>query len=172
MSKFKRDSPTQENEEDFFRDLKRHEQGFIGAIFRENSLMSRALEHIAADSFQFKIHRLIFATMTELYKHQQNVSTENVVAALRSRAELNEAGGESYIAALERNVPVVLTIEQHDYVTRFVMMAAAKAIQAAAFEEREIEEILGLVTEKLEDIKELKGSPPPVLPTGNADSSN
>jgi len=139
----------------FYQNAQKNERALIGAILLDNQLMALALEHLEPGSFVVPMNREVFAAMVELHKTSHKLTTNSVLRELRKHGKLREAGGEVYIQSLRNSVPPALTRKKADYVNRFAIVAVALAIQAAAFNEADLEDIGKLITSKFNSLKKL-----------------
>ena len=111
------------------------EMSVIGAVSVDNDAMPKALEIITVDDFYRETHRKIFKAMKDLHELKKPMDLVTMVEELKSRGELEEVGGASYLATLIDCVPTAANIK---YYARIVKekavarktLAAGRDIQA------------------------------------------
>jgi len=81
------------------------EQAVLGSALLEKEAVYAAMETVRPEDFYREAHRLIFQSILSLLERGQPVDLLTVTDHLRSRGELEQAGGLSYIAALANIVP-------------------------------------------------------------------
>ncbi len=89
------------------------EQAVLGAVLLENSALTKALDHIAAEDFYRESHRKIFASMLDLFDKDEAVDLVTLTDQLKSKGELEAVGGQSYLAELASMVPTAANIRYH-----------------------------------------------------------
>ncbi len=85
---------------------KEAEQGVLGTILQNNETFFQVADVLQAESFLSPAHRLIFNAMQALTERQQPIDDITLVSHLRSRGELEKAGGVLYLAELNEAAPV------------------------------------------------------------------
>jgi replicative DNA helicase len=81
------------------------EQAVLGSALLEKEAIYAAIEIVRSEDFYREAHRLIFQSIVTLLEKGQPVDLLTVTDHLRSRGELERAGGLSYVAALANVVP-------------------------------------------------------------------
>jgi replicative DNA helicase len=86
------------------------EESVIGGILLDNSALDRCVELIIAEDFYREAHRRIFRAMLDLSERHEPVDLVTLADVLRSRNELQEIGGASYLAELAERVPTAANV--------------------------------------------------------------
>lgn len=81
------------------------EQAVLGSALLEKEAIYAVMEIVRPEDFYREAHRLIFQSILTLLEKAQPVDLLTVTDNLRSRGELERAGGLSYIATLANIVP-------------------------------------------------------------------
>ncbi|MHB0977584.1 MAG: replicative DNA helicase [Candidatus Aquicultorales bacterium] len=81
------------------------EQSLIGAMLISPDAVGVAVEHIQPDNFYVEAHRLIYEAITDLYRTGKPSDAVTVADALKSKGQLEAAGGKPYIHTLVSAVP-------------------------------------------------------------------
>ena len=89
------------------------EMSVIGAVSVDNDAMPTALEIITIDDFYRETHRKIFKAMKDLHEQKKPMDLVTMVEELKSRGELEEVGGASYLATLIDCVPTAANIKYY-----------------------------------------------------------
>merc|ERR1712000_445905 len=77
------------------------EQSVLGAIFKSNDALPKALEIIEADDFYRGPHHKIFKAMVELFEMSEPIDLLTLSERLRKNNELETVGGVEYLSQLE-----------------------------------------------------------------------
>jgi replicative DNA helicase len=99
------------------------EEAVIGAVMIDKDAMSVVIGVINPESFYLPSHRLIFASMYDLFERSIPIDLLTVKQDLKKKGELEAAGGSAYLAELTNKVASAANLEYH---ARFV---AEKHIQ-------------------------------------------
>jgi replicative DNA helicase len=75
----------------------------IGGVLTDNSVWEKVVEHVSADDFYRKDHRIIFQAINSLDLSGQPIDVVTVAEWLDNHQQLEDAGGLSYLAALAEN---------------------------------------------------------------------
>ena len=94
------------------------EQSVLGAIFKSNDALPKALEIIQADDFYRGPHRKIFQAMMELFEANEPIDLLILSDKLRKNNDLEAAGGVEYLSLLEETVPTAAAITYHSKIVR------------------------------------------------------
>lgn len=87
------------------------ERAVLGSVLLSNEAINIAVEVLAADDFYRPGHRLIFAAMTELSQKSEPVDAVTLSSLLKTRDELDAAGGVAGIIALAESVPTAANVK-------------------------------------------------------------
>ena len=72
------------------------EQSVIGALMLDNRAWDRVVDRLSANDFYRPDHRLIFQVMMQLIERRLPLDVLTISDALKTRHQLEEAGGEPY----------------------------------------------------------------------------
>src|SRR5262245_16964976 len=86
------------------------EESVIGGILLDNAALDRAIELLIPEDFYREAHRKIMRAMLALSERHEPVDLVTLADALRSRNELQEVGGASYLAELVERVPTAANV--------------------------------------------------------------
>lgn len=81
------------------------EQSVLGGILLDNHALHAVLEVLDVSDFYHEAHRKIFAAIVELYDKNQPSDLITLSNILKSKNQLEQAGGVSYLASLVDSVP-------------------------------------------------------------------
>jgi replicative DNA helicase len=94
------------------------EQSVLGAILLDNEAILKALEIVSAEDFYREAHRKIFQAMVELFEKNEAIDLITVTELLRSKGQLDEVGGLSYLSSLVNTVPTSANVRYHAKIVR------------------------------------------------------
>lgn len=89
------------------------EEAVLGALMLEKDAYSIISDILKPESFYDPIHQLIYGAIQGLAMQQKPVDVLTVVEELKSRGELESAGGAIYVAELSEKVASAAHIEYH-----------------------------------------------------------
>jgi replicative DNA helicase len=81
------------------------EEAVIGGILVDNTAVDRVLELVMPDDFYREPHRKIMSAIIDLNTRMEPVDLVTLADALKSRNELQDVGGATYLAELVERVP-------------------------------------------------------------------
>ncbi|MFA6015590.1 MAG: replicative DNA helicase [Gallionellaceae bacterium] len=94
------------------------EQSVLGGILLDTSAWDKIADLITEHDFYRNEHRLIYRHISRLTEHAKPVDVITVAESLESNAELDKAGGLSYISSLAQNVPTAANIRRYAEIVR------------------------------------------------------
>ncbi|MBM4271000.1 MAG: replicative DNA helicase [Deltaproteobacteria bacterium] len=94
------------------------EQSVIGGILLDNHALNSVLEILNVSDFYSEAHRKIFAAIIELYDKNQPSDLITLSNILKSKNQLDQAGGISYLASLTDNVPSSANIGHYSRIVK------------------------------------------------------
>ncbi len=96
------------------------EQSVLGAmLLSERTHYAFVIEEgLRAEDFYRERHRLVYETMLSLFTTGEAIDVVTVVENLRSRGQLDQAGGQAEIDALTAAVPSVGNLRQYAAIVR------------------------------------------------------
>ncbi|HUH66483.1 MAG TPA: replicative DNA helicase [Syntrophales bacterium] len=89
------------------------EQSVIGGILLDNQAINTVLEILDADDFYSEANRKIFQAIVELYDRNEPSDLITLSNILKSKKQLDQVGGASYLSSLADNVPSAANIDHY-----------------------------------------------------------
>lgn len=123
------------------------ERAVLGSILIENEAIYVALEELTPEDFYKPAHQLMFRAMTELATKSEPVDTVTLSSLLKSRNELEAAGGIQGLVALTSSVPTAANIKYYSSIVRKKAMlrnliGAATGIVTGAYDAPDAEAVV------------------------------
>ncbi len=94
------------------------EQSVLGGIMLDTTAWDKITDILQERDFYRYEHRLIFHHIALLIEHAKPVDVITVAESLESHAELDKAGGLSYLGSLAQNVPTAANIRRYAEIVR------------------------------------------------------
>jgi len=94
------------------------EQSVIGGILLDNQSLNSVLEILDVEDFYSEAHRKIFAAIVELYDKNEPSDLITLSNILKSKNQLDQAGGVSYLSSLADNVPSAANISHYSKIVK------------------------------------------------------
>src|SRR5882672_1686022 len=136
------------------------EKSVLGAILVNNENYYRVLEILKPEDFYLGAHRVIYRKMVELIENSKAIDLITIQEELVRSAQLEAAGGITYLASLLDGIPHLVHIEHYiEFIREKAllrqMVNAANKIMAECFDQAEpAEEILDRAEQSLFDLSE------------------
>jgi replicative DNA helicase len=137
------------------------EQSVLGGLMLDNQRWDQIADKVHADDFYRKEHRLIFRAIAALCDESHPADVVTVSEWLEKNAELENAGGLSYLGALANNTPSAANIVAYAAIVReralmrnLIRVANNVANSAYAPEGRSAGELLDAAEKHIMDISE------------------
>ena len=136
------------------------EKSVLGAILVNNENYYRVLENLKPEDFYLDAHRVIYRKMVDLIEKSKAIDLITIQEELVRAAQLEAAGGITYLASLLDGVPHLVNI---DHYIEFIreksllrqMVGVANKIMAESFDQAEpAEEILDRAEQSLFNLSE------------------
>ncbi|MBS1238624.1 MAG: replicative helicase, partial [Deltaproteobacteria bacterium] len=89
------------------------EQSVLGGILLDNQSLNNVLEILGVEDFYSEAHRKIFAAIVELYDKNEPIDIITLSNILKSKNQIDQAGGISYLSSLADNVPSAANIAHY-----------------------------------------------------------
>lgn len=86
------------------------EEAVLGGIILDNAALDKAIEHLGAADFYREAHRKVFAAMLSLSELREPIDLITLTDMLKSREQLQEIGGASFLAELTERVPTAANV--------------------------------------------------------------
>lgn len=137
------------------------EKALLGSIMLRPDAMYEVMEIVASASFYSEKHRLIYATMLELFSKHNPTDMLTVASRLEEKKLLEGIGGNSYLADLVNSVPSTANSEhyakiiQKKSIARNLISAADHIANLGFDEEQELEEILDQAQKRVFDVADV-----------------
>jgi replicative DNA helicase len=141
--------------ENIYRDA---EQLVIAALLIEKSALMRVVDVLKPEMFYLSEHRVIYACIESMNDQGKPVDLITVADALKNNAEVEKAGGISYLAETSGRLVSTVHLEQYAcivfdaYLNRRLVLFATQLVQQAKTGEPGGEELLLLAHEQLSEI--------------------
>jgi replicative DNA helicase len=94
------------------------EQSVIGGILLDNQSLNSVLEILDVEDFYSEAHRKIFTAIVELYDKNEPSDLITLSNILKSKNQLDQAGGVSYLSSLADNVPSAANISHYSKIVK------------------------------------------------------
>ncbi len=123
------------------------EEAVLGAVLVNPVSLGRIVEYLKPASFYKPAHRLIYEAVIELFKRNEPIDIVTVSEYLRTKDELENAGGRAYINDLALNVVTTANIEfyakiiQKQEIKRALINAGSEIV-TMSYENEETEIVL------------------------------
>ena len=136
------------------------EQSVIGACFKAEDALSKALEILSEDDFYRASHQTIFRNMRALFEVNQPIDMVGLADRMRQNNELEASGGINYLSQLEDFVPTATAVTHHAKIIRDKkilrdLITTATEIATNSYNESDVaEEILDLAEKSIFEISE------------------
>ena len=94
------------------------EESVLGGVLLDNTALDRANELLGPEDFYRETHRKIMRAILDLNERHEPVDLVTLADALRSRNELQDIGGASYLAELAERVPTAANVAYYARIVR------------------------------------------------------
>lgn len=124
------------------------EEAVLGALMLEKSPVNDVIDVLKPESFYKEAHQRIYEAIYELFGASEAIDILTVTQKLRSKGELELAGGPYYISQLTNRVASAAHAESHariiaqKYILRELIGISSKVIQKAYDETTDVFELL------------------------------
>ena len=137
------------------------EMSVLGGVLLENEALNKALELLRPDDFYREAHRKIFNAIIDLTEKGEPADLVTLTAALQQRGDLEEIGGNAYLATLVDYVPTAANIA---YYSRLVkekaigrhLINVATEIATRGYDGGEVEQTLDWAEKSIFEITGMK----------------
>lgn len=141
------------------------EQSVLGSVLIENESIFRVIEVIRVEDFYREAHRKIYQAMLDLNTKGEPVDLLTLSELLKSRGELEEIGGHSYLAQLTDAVPTAANLLSYTRlvkdksILRGLMKVATDIVTRGYESDAEVEQLLDQAEREIFSISERKFRP-------------
>lgn len=141
------------------------EQSIIGGLLLENQVWDTVSAKLCEADFYRTEHRVLFRAILDLANKSQPFDVVTLLDTLKSKNELDEAGGEAYLFELANNTPSVANVAAYADIVREKsvhrqLIAVATDIADTAYnpDGREVSDLLDIAETKVFAIAEQTAS--------------
>ena len=129
------------------------EVAVLGAILIEHEALLKALEVLRGQYFYRGAHQKIFVACQELFERNEAVDLITLANELARRNQLEEIGGNQYLASLAEAVPTAANVVYHASIVRAKallreLISACSSVVSGCYEDTEPAEVLLDLAEK------------------------
>ena len=140
------------------------EASVLGGMLIDGEAASKVVDFIDDSMFHREAHRRLFRSMARLFERGEVIDPVTVSEELKTRGELENAGGMEYLASLLDAVPTAANIEYHARIVRDKallrrLIDAAQTIVRDVYDpgEREVKEILDEAEQRVFGVSQSRG---------------
>ncbi len=132
----------------------------LGCMLIEEDAIALAIEHLGAADFYKEAHKIIFATIVELYDARKAVDLITLVEKLKNDNVLDAVGGASYLAGLTNVVPTAANVTHYARIVkeknilRLLISHATQIVTEAYETEDEVIDVLDRAERSIFEIAE------------------
>lgn len=115
------------------------EQSVLGGLLLHNGAWDEVGDLVSTDDFYRRDHRLIYQAVEELLERDQPADALTVAEHLKGQGQLEDAGGQAYVARLATSAPTTVNVRAWAGIVRErsvlrQLIAASNRISQASFE--------------------------------------
>lgn len=136
------------------------EMSVLGALMVDQKAIIKIVDVLTTEDFYHPSHRKIFEATLDLFKKNDPVDLLSVSARLKEKNNLEEIGGNSYLAELVNSVPTASNIEHYadivrkKSVLRNLIEASSHISQLGYQEEEDVDTVLDRAEKKIFSISQ------------------
>ncbi len=136
------------------------EQSVIGACFRAEDALSKALEILDEKDFYKAAHQTVFKNMRISFEANEPIDILGLADRMRQNNELDSVGGINYLSQLEDFVPTATAVTHHAKIVREkkilrdLIYTATEIVTNSYSESNGVEEILDQAEKSIFEISE------------------
>lgn len=136
------------------------EEAVLGALMLEENALSRVIDFLKPELFYVKKHEIIFGAIIRLFTTSNPIDILTVTHELKSKGELEDAGGAFYITQLTTRVASAANIEFHariilqKYIQRKLIEISSEISKDAYEDTTDVLDLLDKAEQKLFSISE------------------
>ncbi len=131
------------------------EQSVLGALLIDQNAVIKIADQLHTEQFYRSSHQKIYAAILSLYERREPADIVTVSGELKERKELEEVGGEAYLAEVVNKVPTAANVETYARIVREMalrreMIAISNNMNTDAYGgEKPVGELLEEVEQKI-----------------------
>ncbi len=136
------------------------EQSVLGSMITDKNAVVEAIEKLEENDFYRDGHKVIFKTISEMFKDDMPVDLVTLLERLKSTEKLEKAGGVTYVSELSSsllttiNLSAYIKIVKEKSILRKLIKASTSIIEDSYNKQGEVEEVLEGAEKKIFDIAE------------------
>lgn len=137
------------------------ERAVLGSIMLKPEALHDIIDFFHTESFYGAKHRIIYATILELFSKNEPLDLVSLASRLREKDELEKIGGRAYLTELVNTVPSAANIAhyaktvQKKYMMRRLIDASNEINQLSYEEAHDLDELLDKAEKKIFDVTNL-----------------
>ncbi|MBN1957709.1 MAG: replicative DNA helicase [Desulfuromonadales bacterium] len=140
------------------------EMSVLGGVLLENEALNRTLEYLTTSDFYRESHRKIFNALLALADKSEPADLVTLTAQLKSRGELEDVGGSTYLATLVDYVPTAANITYYCKLVKEKSIArklieVSTDIATSGYDGGDMEEILDRAEKSIFEISQNRTRP-------------
>ena len=122
------------------------EQALLGSILIKQDSLYEVIEYIHKDVFYDIKHQIIFESIFELFNESSPIDLLTLSDKLKTKKQLDQVGGEEYLAHLATSVPSAANIEHYAQIvhSRYIkreLIRASEEIAQIGYDEEQASEV-------------------------------
>lgn len=131
------------------------EQIVLGTICVDPTLLSKVLQKLNVEAFYLPEHKIIYQAIGQLYENDESFSFSNLITYLEDKKLLSRIGGLKFLSNITTKVVTTVNLEkyiqliQEKYIRRLIILLGKYIIDLSYTEEKQLEEILLEVENKV-----------------------
>ena len=136
------------------------EQSVLGSMITDKNAVVEAIEKLEENDFYRDGHKVIFKTISEMFKDDMPVDLVTLLERLKATEKLEKAGGVTYVSELSSsllttiNLSAYIKIVKEKSILRKLIKASTSIIEDSYNKQGEVEEVLEGAEKKIFDIAE------------------
>jgi len=136
------------------------EEAVLGALLLEQNALSAVIDFLKPEVFYTEAHKRIYSAIQDLFTKQQPIDLLTVTHELKSKGDIELAGGPFYIAQLTRRVASAANIEFHarivtqKYIQRRLIEISSEISKDAFEDTTDVFDLLDKAEQKLFSVSE------------------
>ena len=136
------------------------EQSVLGSMITDKNAVVEAVEKLEENDFYRDGHKVIFKTISEMFKDDMPVDLVTLLERLKATEKLEKAGGVTYVSELSSsllttiNLSAYIKIVKEKSILRKLIKASTSIIEDSYNKQGEVEEVLEGAEKKIFEIAE------------------
>lgn len=136
------------------------EQSVLGSLMLDSNAVMKVGDFLTSRDFYRGTHKTIYSAMTDLFERNEPIDILSVANRLKEKKELENAGGQAYLAELVNSVPTASNIihyarlVQQKRILRDLIEASYDIAQLGYKEDEDIDEVMDQAEKRIFGISE------------------